>query len=96
MELRVVVVQEDNCWTAQCVDYDIGATGSTLEEMQRRMAGQLRMEAACSLEATGELFGGIPVAPAIFQEKWDDCDGHSFDAHNSVNENVSVVSKLCA
>lgn len=96
MELRVIVVQEDDCWTAQCVDYDIGTSGSTLEEMQRRMTLQLEAEARLSLESTGELFGGIPAAPAIFLQKWDECGGNSFGAHNQVRNDVSVMSKVCA
>ena len=60
------------------------------------MALQLEAEARLSLESTGELFGGIPAAPPVFLEKWNECDGNSFDAHNKIGEEVSFRSKLCA
>ena len=70
MNLRVIIFQEGESWSAQCVDYDIGARGNSVGEVQKRIINQLIVEARYSAEATGEMFGGIAAAPKYFRGEW--------------------------
>lgn len=99
MDLRVIIFQEGESWSAQCIDYDIGTRGESLKEVQQRMKNQLIVEAMFSYEATGEIFGGIPAAPSQFHDKWEDCaDGLFTGTSNfpAMEKPVQVNMQLCA
>ncbi len=71
-ELRVLVHKDCDVWTAQCLEYDIGAQAPDLDTLKRRLDLTLRVELNQSLARTGRPFGGIEPAPdhvfAAFEE----------------------------
>jgi len=69
--LRVVVYQEDEQWIAQCVDYDIGAQGTSFDDMSVKFALTLRADFEESMSRHGEAFSGIDPAPAHFEKMWE-------------------------
>ena len=101
MDLRIIISQEGDYWSAQCVDYDIGTQGSSIAEVQQRFESQLIAEAMFSVEATGKLFGGIPAAPKHFEDMWNECDAGSRLSNSRTlaatqGAEVNINMQLCA
>lgn len=69
--IRVLLIEEDDGWVAQCVEFDIGTQGATMEEASKRMGAVLKIEGQESLFRTGRLFGDVPAAPSEFLEIWN-------------------------
>lgn len=74
-ELRVVVFMEGEQWVAQCLEYDIGAQGSSLEELRSRFEATLNAERMESRRRNVKDFAGIDPAPAYFKDMWNKCPG---------------------
>lgn len=68
--LHFVVFREDECWVAQCLEYDIGSQACSLEQMQLRIAAALRAEVEESLTRYGTLLSGLSAAPRQFSAIW--------------------------
>ena len=86
IEIRVIMRQEGDLWAAQCIEYDISAQGRTPTECRRNMNDQLAVEAEWSLRNTGEVFGGIPTPPPMFESHWD-CTSNDFKTSDLIAEN---------
>ncbi len=71
LALRAVVVPDGGLWAAQCLEYDIGAQGRTVEESIERLGAAVRAERAESVARNGVEFAGIPAAPGEFEEMWN-------------------------
>ena len=69
--LRFVLFKEEDAFVAVCLESYIGAQGSTMEEVQKRLRAAYRAELNDSLERTGKAFGGIPRAPKRFYDMWE-------------------------
>ena len=69
--LRVVAFQENDCWIAQCVDYDLCVQGADLSQVKRRMTALIRLEAEFTKEKFGDVFVGIDPAPDYFVAMFD-------------------------
>ena len=69
-QIRVVVFQEGDLWVAQCLEYDIGAQGADLDELQDRLMAVIDAERTESIERNGRAFAGIDPAPQHFQDMW--------------------------
>lgn len=68
--LHFVVFREEECWVAQCIEYDIGTQACSLEQVQLRIAAALQAEVAESLTRYGTLLGGLGAAPRQFSAIW--------------------------
>jgi len=68
--LHFVVFREDECWVAQCLEYDIGAQACSLEQIQLRIAAALQAEVGESLTRYGTLLSGLRAAPRQFSAIW--------------------------
>lgn len=69
--IRVIVFEEAGAFVAQCLEYDICAQGSSIEEMRDNLRLTLNAEAAESLKLHGRRFAGIEAAPSFFEEAWN-------------------------
>lgn len=72
--VRVIARKEGECWIANCVEYDISAQGADLGQVRRRMEVALELECEFALQHTGEPFGGIPAAPAIYEALYNEAE----------------------
>jgi len=68
--LHFVVFGEDECWVAQCLEYDLGTQGCSLEQIQLRIAATLQAEVGESLTRYGTLLSGVGAAPRRFSAIW--------------------------
>lgn len=98
--LRFLVQQDGSVWTAQCVEYDIGAQANSLEALRQRVRATVAVERRLSVERTGQPFGGIDRSPAYVEELWHRANANlstkdSTPSQPSVPE-VSYEMKLCA
>lgn len=76
MKLRVLIRQEHGIFVAQCLEYDIGAQASSLEELKSRFEMTLQAELQETMQRHNVPFHGIPEAPSEFFRLWNDteCD----------------------
>lgn len=70
-EVRLVVFKDGDSWVAQCLEYDIGAQASNLDDLQNRFIVAFKAECEESLKRNGAPFEGIPAAPKHFHDMWD-------------------------
>lgn len=76
--LRVIVCEHDGHWTAQALEYDIGAQANSLEELARRFHVTIQLDRQYSIDKFGEAFKGIEPAPQFFHDLWETAD-QNFD-----------------
>lgn len=67
-DIRAVLFEERDTWSAQFLDYDIAAQAKTLLDLQDEIARVLAVHVAASLQMGREPFAGIKQAPRKF---WD-------------------------
>ena len=80
--MRFVIFEEEEAFVAVCLEHYVGAQGSSMEEVKRRLQIAYRAELDETLASTGEPFGGIDPAPQRFQEMWSSpgvTRGHVFE-----------------
>lgn len=70
-QLRVVIFRDGDAWAAQCLEYDIGAQGSSVREVQDRLLVAIHAERDFTESQHGEAFKGISPAPPYIQRMWD-------------------------
>src|SRR5712691_12770803 len=66
--IRAVLFEEDEWWSAQCLDYDIAAQAKTLLDLHDELVRVLAVHVAASVQLGREPFAGIGAAPAKFWE----------------------------
>ena len=69
--LRVLAFPENGTWSAQCVEHDIAAQGSTMHEA----VGQLALALAVELEMRGGDLSEIAPPPSAIVDKFQDGAG---------------------
>lgn len=69
--LRVVIFREGDAWVAQCLEFDIYAKASNLDDLRARMIATLDAEASYSRSKGRQPFAGIDPAPQHYQAMWD-------------------------
>lgn len=79
--IRVIAFQEGDLWVAQCIEYDVGAQASNLEDLHDRLMIALRIEMEESAERNGKPFAGIPPAPPHFLKMWERQSGRFHPNH---------------
>ena len=71
-KIRAIIFRDGEHWVGQCLEYDIGAQASDPKILQERLKMAIRLELQTSIEVTGEPFGGIPRAPQVFHDVWNE------------------------
>lgn len=94
--IRVVVIRDGDKYVAQCLEYDISAQGSTIDEMQRRFSLTLQAELDYSLREHGKPFANLDRAPQYFFERWDACLTKATLDDSLHGRGVDVSLALCA
>ena len=101
--VRVLVLRDGDAWVAQCIEYDIGAQASTVDELTERLSLTLDAEMQHTLEQGGSPFAGIPPAPSHFGDIWEKTAGefrpgrdlrqHSSDGSSLVEYEFALVER---
>ncbi len=69
--LSVVLIEHEDAWSAQCLEYDIGAQAATLNdviyEFQRSIVGHVAICAALEREP----FKSLKAAPQKYWKMWE-------------------------
>lgn len=94
--LRVLLIKEDDTWSAQCLEYDIGAQGDTIEKVTRRFKAVLDAERELSEEETGAPFGGIAPAPDLYHKMWDSADSSLEPESPYADNNTGIKMAIAA
>ena len=68
--VRVLITQDADGFSAQCLEYDIGAQGNSLRQVQERFSTVFVSTFEESLRRTGVEFGGIYPAPHVYHDQW--------------------------
>jgi len=66
--IRVLLIEKESGWVAQCLECDIVAQAKTFADLQLELHRVLLSQVAISLEMGREPFAGFPRAP---QRYWD-------------------------
>ena len=66
--VKVLLIQEDNLWSMQCLDYDLAAQGRTQEEVKDAFGKIFLGQIVIDIREGREPFENIGKAP---QEFWD-------------------------
>ncbi|MGR4000361.1 MAG: hypothetical protein OD811_01005 [Alphaproteobacteria bacterium] len=69
--LRVIILQEDGYWIAQCLEYDIVAQSKSPEKLRNAFGLALAAHVAVRLHHNQELFEGVPEAPRKYWELFE-------------------------
>ena len=70
--MRFVIFEEEGILIAVCLEHFIGAQGKDIEGLKMRLKIAYRAERDDSCAQTGVPFKGIPPAPDIYQQMWED------------------------
>lgn len=68
INISVILFQEDEWWTAQCLEYDVAAQARTLPELRCELERVLTSHVLVSMKKGQPPFGGLKPAPQKF---WD-------------------------
>ena len=70
-QIRVLVTKEGDYWTAQCLEYDIGAQARDPNDLPKRLIAALEAERQETIQRYGRPFACINRAPHHFFEAWE-------------------------
>lgn len=73
-KIRLLLFQELGEWVAQCLEYDIVAQGSTIDEVQNSWTHMFLGHIALSEENKVELMHGVPISPKIYWGKFEEAE----------------------
>ena len=68
IELRAIILKEDDGFVVQCLEHDICTQADTLEELQKRFSCLVQ----AYLAENGGTLQGLDPAPEGFHKMWDD------------------------
>lgn len=71
-ELRVLFFQDGNRWVAQCIDYDICTSGSSIPEAQQHFGEAFVAELGLSYELKRQPLEGVPAAPEHYRRLFEE------------------------
>lgn len=94
-QIRAILFRDGNHWVAQCLEYDIGAQASDLDDLHWRLRVAIKVELNLSLSRNGADFAGIPSAPRQFHEMWERRSG-TFTPKNGDSERVRLDMGIAA
>ncbi len=67
--LNFIVFEEENGYSAVCLEHWIVAQGKDIEGVKRNLQAVYRATLDHTLEKTGKPFGDIPPAPQLYQDR---------------------------
>lgn len=70
--ISAVLFYQGEQWVGQCLQYDVAAQASTLEDVQYELMRVLMSHAALDIERGVEPLGSLPQAPRIYWKKFDE------------------------
>ena len=69
--IRTLLIQDNNSWSIQCLEYDVAAQGETIEEaedaFEKTFLGQIFLD----IHENKEPLEGIEKAPKVFWDMFD-------------------------
>lgn len=69
--IRVIVFESGGYWIGQCLEHNISAQAEEISTLKRRLMAAIEHRCAESADHGGEPFGGLPPAPKMFHDMWD-------------------------
>ena len=69
--LRVLIIQHDGLWAAQCIDHDIVAQGKSIREAKTAFEQTIIGQILFDLARGREPLAAFPAAPAHWQELYE-------------------------
>ena len=93
--LRIIAFQEGDSWIAQCLEYDISAQASDLDELSARIDATIDAERAYTVSQGRKPFEGIDPAPQHFHVMWDKRSAFTTNLPN-VDRAERIELALCA
>lgn len=70
LEVRVLLLQEEGKWVAQCLEYDVAAQADTLTGVQQAFVKSLASQVCVNLHHGKEPMEDVPAAPAYYLEQF--------------------------
>lgn len=70
-KIRIVLFKDGDTWCAQCLEYDIGAQATDLNDLPIRLSLAIQADLRESMDRHSEPFAGIDAAPQHFFDMWD-------------------------
>lgn len=98
-KIRVITCKDGDNWVAQCLEYDIGAQGDSIEDVTAKFQMALIANLQESVEKSGVPFEGIEPAPQYFEKLWANRSDYSSQKnvpYNTNNGSVDMDMALCA
>ncbi len=93
-QVRVVIFQDEKEWIAQCLEYDICAQASSLDEVVYRLHLTIASERDYATKRNRVPFEGIEQAPPHFHKLYENAGGTYAPSMPSLTNNVAM--KLAA
>ena len=69
--IRIIVFRDGDSWIAQCLEYDICAQASDLDELRSRIAATIEAERDFSRQSGKKPFEGIAPSPKHYFDMWE-------------------------
>lgn len=69
--LRVVFLNRDGLWIAQCLEHDICVQATDLDEVKERLEMAMEFEVENAKSKGVEPYVRIPPAPKMFSDLWE-------------------------
>lgn len=92
--ISAVIYPENDQWVGQCVEYDIGAQASSMDDLRERLEAAIFANLNESLRMSDVPFGGIDPAPEQFHKMLEQCA--ELPPIGSIEkDHVSVAMRLC-
>jgi hypothetical protein len=75
IRIRAILFRDGELWVGQCLEYDIGAQASDLDQLHSRLLIAIDCERKESVARNGAPFAGIDRAPQHFFDMWEKAPG---------------------
>lgn len=69
--LNYLLIEQEDWWVAQCIEYDIGAQAGTLNDLMYQLQRNLIGYLAICAENEQEPFRALPTAPRKYWKMWE-------------------------
>jgi hypothetical protein len=76
---HVVFFQDRGWWVAQCLEHNLTASSKDPQELQRKLAAVLKVQAEVDIEAGRVPFSAVPPAPRRFWKLFQSAEPWGLD-----------------
>lgn len=73
-KLRVLLIEHDDAWVAQCIEYDLAAQAESLPAVLDEFDRVLQARVSIALERGLDPFADLPSAPAEYEADFNSTD----------------------